>query len=405
MSASQLVSADAFLAQCVRCVLAGEAVPAWPNEMPANGNLSEFLERVEFHGVALLLSSAKNGIEAWPRAVVSAVRDMARLAALWEELHRGAITGLIEALADQGVASMVLKGSALAYLYYADPAMRRRGDTDLLIDPANLARTRAHLASLGAQRSDTSPNLYYQETWQIDCGAGMHHTVDLHWHPSDRPVLQKILRSEEFWAGGVPVPRLSPHASAPDPVLMLVHGAINQMWHGTRGFHVERGRVIGGRRLIWAVDYHHLTNTFDEADWKRLIAFCKERDAGAIVAAALTGAHKDIGLKVDQTVLAELMPGPGGSPTLDYIQSFDVIEDLRADLMAAKGMAARWRIIWGMAFATRAHLIGKYPEARHWPTIALQLRRYSDALSRVLGRKPRGRAYHLEADAQRERQP
>ncbi len=405
MSASQLLSADAFLAQCVRCVLAGECLPEWPENRADNPRDTGYLERIDFHGIALLLSSAASGIGHWPQAIVNGVQDMARLAALWEELHRPAITQLIADLKGQGIASMVLKGSAVAYLHYDDPAMRRRGDTDLLVHPGDVERAREHLIAMGAQRSGTSPNLYYQESWLVDCGAGMLHTIDLHWHPSDRPVIQKILRPEEFWDSRVPVPRLSPHASAPDAVLMLVHGAINQIWHETRGFHVENERVIGGRRLIWAVDYHHLIQSFTATDWARLVAFCQQRDAGAIVASALSGAKRDIGLGVDDGVLADLMPASGRSPTLDYIQSFDLLKDLGADLIAAQSLGARWRIIRGMAFANREHLVGKYPQASHWPTAALQVRRYGDALGRLLGRSPRGRAYHLGEGATHERKP
>jgi hypothetical protein len=93
----------------------------------------------------------------------------------------------------------------------------------------------------------------------------MLHSIDLHWEPSDRPLLRKILRADRFWQGRVPVTQLSPHAAAPDALMMLVHGAINQSWHLARGYSVKDERVTGGRRLIWAVDYLRLTAGFDDS--------------------------------------------------------------------------------------------------------------------------------------------
>jgi hypothetical protein len=402
-----LSAVDYLLASCVREVLAGNALPAWPfpeGSGKGGGGVDGLDEsafcgavphRAEFHGIALLLSSYAGTFANWPHPAVDELRKLARLAGLWEELHRPTIVDVIGGLADREIPTLLLKGSALAYLYHPDPAMRRRGDTDLLIREADLERARAYLKQSGWVRPESPHGLYFQEVWQIDCGAGMRHTLDLHWQPSDRPVIQKVLRSDEFWAGRRPVPRLCQQAMAPDPLHMLVHGAFNQAWHTTRGFHVEDERIIGGRRLIWAVDYHHLIKEFAPGDWEALVDFCAERDAGAVVHAALAGAQQDIGLDLPADVLDRLLPASGRSATLEYIRSFDLLQDFQADLRAAGNFALRWRLIWALAFAPRGHLVAKYPKAAHWPTSLLQLRRYGGILRRLLGIGARGRDYHL----------
>jgi hypothetical protein len=248
-------AADKFLASCVQATLADAPLPPWPFGSTQQSSLPEadladaLISRAEFHGIALLLTYRGTQGNDWPSPVMAQLTQLARLSGLWEELHRPRITGLIEVLADRGVASIVLKGSALAYLHYPDPALRRRGDTDLLIRPEDLDTTRAALREAGWISPPPSRGLYFQESWDIDCGLGMLHTLDLHWHPTDRPVIQKVLRPEDYWASTRLLPRLSPRAAAPDPVIMLVHGAINQFWHETRGILVEGERVVGGRRL------------------------------------------------------------------------------------------------------------------------------------------------------------
>lgn len=372
--------ADRFLAECVRAVLDDRQAPAWPSGFSSQSQHDIVEERTRFHGIAVLLGHAPGALSGWPAQLADAVRGEMRLAALWEELHRQMIAGLIARLAAKGIATMVMKGTALAYLYYDEPAARRRGDTDLLIHPDDLAGAREALEQAGCYRREDPHGLYFQETWLVDCGAGMVHSIDLHWQPSDRPVLQKILAAERFWHGRQPVERLSPHAAAPDALTMLVHGAVNQAWHVARGYSVEDTRVTGGRRLIWAVDYLRLTRGFDERRWQELAAFCEAHDAAAIVLQALAGAQADIGLTVPPAVLDRLRRAATTSAAGAYIADPGVVRDFWRDLKAADSLAVRLRLIRSLAFAPRSHLVEKYPDCAHWPTALLQLRRYCEPL-------------------------
>jgi hypothetical protein len=373
-------TADRFLAACLRRALAADSLPAWPQGW---GERHEHIvgARAEFHGIALVLARQLGSAEGWPAAVCERMQAEARLAGLGEVMHRAGILRLLAALADAGIAALVMKGTALAYLYHDDPAMRRRGDTDLLIRPADLARTRAILTATGCARREDPHGLFFQETWEMDCGAGLVHSLDLHWEPADRPVLQEVLRAEEYWDRSIPVPRLGPHARAPEPVLMLVHGAINQAWHAARGFFVDGERIKGGRRLIWSVDYARLGAAFNDAQWAQLVAFSRDRQVSPLVHAALAGAQQDIGWQLPEGVLAALASDPRPSPAARYIAAPDRLGDMWADLSGAETLALKARIAGSMIFAPRAHLEEKYPEHTHWPTFALQLRRYAGALA------------------------
>lgn len=378
--------ADQYLAACVRAVLADQEAPPWPAGFATAEQGETVSLRASFHGIAVLLGQKPATLESWPAPVAEDVRSEMRLTGLWEELHRIQVANVINKLAQSGIASMLLKGTALAYLFYADPAARRRGDSDMLNRPDDLARTRTILEKAGYQRREDPHGLFFQETWLIDCGAQMEHSIDLHWEPNDRPVLQKTLRAGHFWQKPVPVPRLSPHAAAPDPVMMMVHGAFNQAWHLARGYNVDSERVTGGRRLIWAVDYLNLTQRFSDSQWEELAAFCEKHDAAAIVYAAFEGARQDVGLVVPAAIMDRLSRASVGSVTHAYITKPGVVRDFMRDFCAAESSAMRMRLLHGFVFAPRSHLIEKYPRMSHWPTALLQLRRYSSVFGRW--RKP-----------------
>jgi len=391
--------ADRLLAQAVRAVLRGEPVPAWawPGDDPAQEVAQTFVARAEFHGVVGVLCGSAHSLPEWPSPVTASLRDAARRAALAEQVETAAIRSLIERLGQSGIALLLLKGAALAYLAYPSPAMRPRGDTDMLIRAADLAAVRHHLAASGWRRASSPHTRQLQESWQLECALGIVAVLDLHWQPSERPVLQKILREEDFWQGRVVMPRLGPHVFAPDGLRLLVHGAVNQLWHQTRGVHVAGIRVVDSQRLIWSVDCHVITARFTPEDWAALIAFCGECDAGAIVAAALAQAERTIGLVLPDGLLAQLEPASGRSAAFEYITGFDELANALADLRAARGLAERAQILHHLAVMKREQLEERYPHSRHWPTALLHLRRYGGAAARLIGLRPRGRAYHLAA--------
>ena len=56
---------------------------------------------------------------------------------------------MFAALNEVQVKPLVLKGGALAYTHYPNPALRPRGDTDLLVAPSARGRTEETLRRLG----------------------------------------------------------------------------------------------------------------------------------------------------------------------------------------------------------------------------------------------------------------
>lgn len=330
-----------------------------------------------------MLCQAQQPLAGWPEAAAAPLREEMRLAALWEELHRARIVDIIEQLASAGVQTLVMKGTALAYLHYAEPSARRRGDTDLLIHARDLAITRQVLAAAGCFARQHPLGLYFQESWLFDGGLGMHHVIDLHWEPVDHCVLQRVVNSARYWENRVPIPRLSRHTSAPEGLVMLVHGALNQAWHARRGFLVEGERLFGERRLLWSVDYMRIIEDFGPDDWDRLVTYCAEHDAAEVVHAALDGAQRDLGIALPDGVLSRLAADGVGSRTVNYLDNQSVVVDFMLNVQAAPTIADRWRMLASMAYPSRAHLLSKYPDLANWPVILLHVRRHFEALVRM----------------------
>ena len=378
---NEIASIDEFLAVAVRACRAGQDAP-WT--LATNVDPAKVWERAEFHGIAFLLNAHEQHLTKWPQTLIDRMAEEARLIALWEATHQKSVSQVIGALAQAGIESVVMKGTALAYAFHAEPATRRRGDTDLLVRPEDQDRTRAIFKELGWYRKDDPHGLYYQEGWLHDAAGFFVHAIDLHWEPSDRPVLQPVLPIDTFFEGKRAMPTLQTHAFHPDPAIMIVHAVINQKWHALHGYDTENGRLAAARRLIWSVDFDLLCEAMEHQDWARLHAHCNTHGVGPLVAEALRGMSADLHNSIPESVLAKLDQAPMDDTLIRYFANPDSLAQFWIDLRRARSWEQKRRLLSTRALPPRDHLLEKYPGATKWPTVLLQGRMLLETAGRAL---------------------
>ena len=368
---------DAFLAATLR----GEG-QAWPEGW---SDIASLWQRIEFHGIALILAEIPDRLADWPQILREAIRSEAQSQVFWEESHMRVVANVLDGLAAHAIPARLMKGTALAYCVYDNPAKRRRGDTDLLVEAASLAATRGVLRDAGWTRRLDPHGLFFQETWLFATGFGMIHAIDLHWQPNDSPALQQVLRIAEYFSHSVPLTRLSAAARAPTHVLTFIQGAMNQAWHRAKGYFVGEERVIGGHRLIWSLDNHLLTRQFSEAEWAKLATIGTSREIAGIVLAALEAAERDLGTRAPREVLAALRAAPQDTALTRYLTQRSQLGEFLTDLRASEGLQAKAHFALANAFPARGHLYWKYPQATAWPVPLLHLRRLLEIALRSIG--------------------
>ena len=354
---------------------------AWPFDGSADSGA--LWKRVQFHGIAGLLAEKLASLSDWPEDLRAHVREEARMQAFWEESHRAMLVSLLDGLAQRGVSTLLMKGSALAYALYAEPSTRRRGDSDLLVAKADLAVTRAVLTELCFTRREDPHGLFFQETWLVDTGIGLVHALDLHWQPSDSPALQKVLPAEEFFALARPLPRLSPHAAMPGLMQTFLQGSLNQAWHSCKGYFVGDERVVAGGRLIWAWDNRLLADAFSNSDWRDLADLAVERGVAPLCLAAVDLALEVGGPVAPNDVRAQLASAQSDTDLVGHIRESNRIRAFFTDFAAIPSLRDKSRFVLGHALPNTRHLHGKYPQSTAWPTPLLHLRRIAEAAWRL----------------------
>jgi hypothetical protein len=157
---------------------------AWPAAWADPEAMNAVVRATHFHGIAGLLIERSPSIGDWPAEFTSRLFDEARARAMWELRHKQLLIALLSEFADRSLPCLIMKGTAVAYDLYPNPAARSRGDTDLLIDANNVAEANALLAGLGyvgGVLGGVTPEFSLQQVWTLSLPDGGNHTIDLHW--------------------------------------------------------------------------------------------------------------------------------------------------------------------------------------------------------------------------------
>lgn len=333
--------------------------------------------RVRYHGLALLLWDRRKFLGGWPQDLLDKIHAEARLQGLWEETHARLVASLIEQLASQGIPAAVNKGTALAYTVFSDPAMRQRGDTDMLFRVEDRNAIREVFQKKGFTRLRESET---QEDWERDTGMGFKHVVDVHWRANSSPGVREIFPIEKALHGAVPLPRLSANAKAIEPVMLFLSDIINQAMHDEIGVTLDGQWVRGGERLIWTYGTHLQACGFSGDTWGRVCSKAVELGLQRLCLAALQNSIEKFGSSVPESALVHLRSA-GADGTADrYLIDMSTAERALVEWKIASGWRQKFSRLSGHVAPPAEFMRNKYPGMRYYPILALYLRRLGAGL-------------------------
>jgi hypothetical protein len=342
-------------------VLRGEA-PAWPE---ADAVLVDaFLERSQYHGVQPLLHARLRTVSGWPPAVLDALREAALAGTMWELRHQQVLAELLAALADLGIEPVLFKGTALAYALYPRPALRTRGDTDLIVPPGERRRVTEALGALGFRGDAHAGELIsHQASLTRAVHGGGSHTIDLHWKINDSELLSRLFSYEELRAAAQPLPALAPQALGAGPVHALLIACMHRAGHKQAPYFVDGVAYFSGDRLIWLYDIHLLAQALSAAQWDEFLTLAREKGLRAVCLEGIEHTRSRLATPVPPEVLAELArPGPP-EPVAEYLNASH-LRRRWLELWAHEGTAARLRFLRQLVFPPAAYMRARFAGAR-----------------------------------------
>lgn len=368
---------DSLLAEALR----GETAP-WPRAWTGSTAVDEVRRRIAYHGIAGLIAARATALADWPAAVREAARKEAIARSMWELQHRPLLAALLDGLAEASVAAVLLKGSALAYDLYPVAATRARGDSDLLIAPADLDRAREVLTERGFSPPDAANRagpFALQEGWGLISANGMDHQIDLHWQVLNAPALGAVMPVAESLRAPLALPRLGSSAHAMRHAMTLLHSCVHRAMHLTSPYFVDGETHYGGDRLIWAVDIDLLARALRQDEWRDLAATARRYGVARACLAGLDLAQRWLGTGVPVAVRAALA-APSDERASSYLLDDSQFGRARRDLSAIPGARRKFAYLTERTLPNRAFIRAKYPRMARYPAVIGYARRVIDLL-------------------------
>jgi hypothetical protein len=236
--------------------VAVDAFRAWR----AGTDLDDHLDRGSFRVLPLLFHNLHRlGVR---DPLMGRLRGMYRL--VWYENHAlfNETKLVVAALEKNGIATLLVKGVPLTFIYYRNHALRPMADIDIVVRRSDARRALALLESLGWRDNVAPSDADFEFRHALGLLGPKNRELDLHWH-----VLYEAIddaADEHFWSAAQPFDFAGVATHTLDPTDALMHVVI----HGVRWNAEPPTR--------WVVDALAIMRGNDRPlDWKRMLSFAR----------------------------------------------------------------------------------------------------------------------------------
>ena len=345
--------------------------PAWPDR-DAAWLEQQLLESCHVEAVGPLLHHGlrRSAIAAtWPLAMREILAHESRMHAALDMLRESELRIVLCAMDAAGIATLLLKGAALAYTHYASPALRTRCDADVWIRCADRDRAARVLEGMGYVRYDAIAGslVSYEDAFRKRCGT-IEHVVDLHWQVNNGQVFAHALAWQDAYARSVPVPQLGAAVRTPHPPHALLIACMHRAAHlGIEG--------PGGVRLVWLFDVHLIAGTMRDCDWREFVDDCRTTKMRAIALDALRCTQRLFGTAFPAGVIAALAERSAPELSARYLRPGRAGTLLLTDLRALPTWRKRATLLRESWFPSPDYLLRKFRGHSPWLLPWLYLRR------------------------------
>ena len=361
---------------------------AWPAAGDAEFTVG-FLERSVYHGVQPLFHYQVKPKQAialgWPQTVLEECHWQAIAWTMWELRHQALLKQVLALLAGMGVQPVLFKGTALAYSLYPGPALRSRGDTDLIVSLVDRVRVAEALEDLGFlhEAGVSGDFISYQASFTLTGASGSSHSLDLHWRINNSQLLARLFSYEELRARAQALPELSPHAFAASPVDALLLACMHRAGHKQSPYYMDGVAHYSGDRLIWIYDIHLLARKLTQDEWHEFMGLATQKELRAVCLEGLALAQTCFSTPIANEVIEGLAQHNHPEPIAQYMES-SAVRRLWLDFCAIDGWRGKLGLLTENLFPPASYMHQKYRDAGSAWLPWLYVRRMKDGLSKRL---------------------
>lgn len=355
-----------------------EAPLPWP-ENSQSELTKQFIDLAQFHGVIALVNHLLHSIaspQPWPDEVLAIFKKAAIHQTAWEIAHQRELSRVIKEFSDAEIVPLVLKGSALAYSKYPNPALRSRCDTDLLISREKRDSAERLLAKLEftKQYGVAGEVISYEHAFSKTDGFGFTHTIDLHWQVNNAQVFARLFRFEDLLKRSVSLPELDERAIGLSQFDALLLACLH------RAAHLEHLSNIGGKdhlqgnRLIWLYDIHLMLSGISRDELAVFADRAHDIGLGKVCLDALDTCRTALGTQLPESIAERLREPSTDSAASRYLHA-GKFERLWINFLAYPDWKTRLKYLKELFFPSAEYMRHKYRDQTGTPLFWLYLKR------------------------------
>jgi hypothetical protein len=297
----------------------------------------------------------------WPVRLRTKLENAWMAACAFDLLRERELRRVLARLDDFGLRPILLKGAPLAYTLYKSPALRPRGDTDLMIRESDAKMISRILCELGYAGEGIQTDRLASYQCQYKLGkAGTSHTLDVHWKINNAPRFAEAFTFDELEESAIVLSSLAPFARGLGYTHALAVACMHRFGHAHAPFYVDGDAVYAGDYLSWVYDIHLLSAQLEATQWAEFTDMAQSKCIAAFCLDGLNAAME-----------AFKTPIPAG--VLSTLQTAAATESIDAKRLRKSAVAwfienfrswpqTRQRIAWvrEMAFPTPSYMMRRY---------------------------------------------
>jgi len=324
-----------YLASLIKVKPENENIHVTPPAKPATLNDDNMIERLDHHGVSMLMLKAGCLSE----SVAEQLKPRKALMAANSALKAATLVKVFNRLKKAGLGQCILfKGTALAHAYYPDPWLRPSTDSDCLIAPHDRLKFDKAFQKLKFKKlfAIEGELLSYQSTYSRVLSGDVALNIDLHWRINNRQTLAKSFSLSELSERGTSVASLNHAVLIPSAVDSILLACIHRIGHHAND-----------ERLIWLYDIHLLSSQLNDDEWEELCLLCEDKNLAAITLDALRTCEDLLGTQIPTSALETLKQlSRRKEPSKLFLQrQFSEWQVFKQDIKALPGIQLKLQLI------------------------------------------------------------
>lgn len=302
--------------------------------------IETLLATAELEEVTPLLEKRLREREGW-ETIPLALRDSlgvatrkAAMAALFREREIRRISRALEAA---GIQALLLKGNALGFWLYPNPALRISNDIDLLVPSrVEAIRAMAAFAELGYTMEPAPGDQIHEMKGQLIVDGVPLCEIDLHDRLLNAPIYAETFSFDELWGEAMVLPSLGDAVRLLSPQHAFAHACMNRALDAQLGIR---------DRLKLLHDFHLFCARSNAAGWEPLVALLRVKQISGTGLYSLCNAIRILGTHVPEAVL-DALAEQAGTEALDWRRFRDWPYMQWRNLEALPTPMARIRWLW-----------------------------------------------------------